>query len=148
MNISGHKTLIFVLIADIFRTSSMNAMTQPTLLHIEDNADISLIVSRILSNIVTITHVTSLAEARQTLAEQDFDLALLDLTLPDGSGLDLVNELKQKKTPVPIIVHSAHEVSETIHDVDAVLSKMYTQHDDLREKVLELTGQTAAVAAQ
>ena len=126
----------------------MNGMNKPNLLHIEDNADISLIVSRILSDIVSITHVTSLTEARQKISENDFDLVLLDLTLPDGSGLDLVPDLKQKNPPVPVIVHSAHEVAETTHNVDAVLSKMHTQHDDLREMVLALTGQAAKVSAQ
>ncbi len=126
----------------------MNENTKVNILHIEDNPDISLVVARILSNIADITLVTNLVDARYQLAEHDFDLALLDLTLPDGSGLDLVTELKQRNPPIPIIVHSAHEVSETISDVDAVLSKMYTQYDNLRETVLQLTGRADTLAAQ
>lgn len=119
----------------------MNTNSLPDVLHIEDNPDISLIVAKILSNVANITHVDNLAQAREKLAAHDFNLAILDLVLPDGSGLDLVAELKQMKPPVAVIIHSAHEVSETIHDVDAVLSKMYTQHDNLRELVQTLTGQ-------
>ncbi len=112
----------------------------PEVLHIEDNPDISMIVSKILSNIVNITHVTSLEEARKSIAEKSFDLAIIDLVLPDGSGLDMVNELKAAQPSTAIIIHSAHEISETIHDVDAVMSKMYTMHDDLRKLVMDLTG--------
>ncbi|AYF75625.1 response regulator [Nocardia yunnanensis] len=38
--------------------------------------------------------VSSLAAARKALAEQDFDLALVDVYLPDGSGVELVRELR------------------------------------------------------
>jgi len=112
----------------------------PHILHIEDNADISLIIAKVLSNIANLTHVDNLSQARARLAEEDYDLAILDLVLPDGSGLDLVRELKNRKTPIPVIIHSAHEVSESTHDVDAVLSKMHTQHDELRQLVSRLTG--------
>jgi len=119
----------------------MSENNLPKILHIEDNPDISLIVAKILSNIASVTHVDNLAQAKKKLAERDFDLALLDLVLPDGSGLDLVQELKSKQPPVPVIIHSAHEVSDNIHNVDAVLSKMHTQHDVLRNLVRKLTGQ-------
>jgi len=119
----------------------MSVISLPNVLHIEDNPDISLIVAKILSNVANITHVDNITQAREKLTSHHYDLALLDLVLPDGSGLDLVTELKSMDPPVAVIIHSAHEVSETIHNVDAVLSKMYTQHDNLRELVLKLTGQ-------
>lgn len=124
----------------------MSEINFPEVLHIEDNPDISMIVAKILSNIVNITHVTSLAQARAALSEKEFDLAIIDLVLPDGSGLDMVSELKATHPSTAIIIHSAHEISETIKDVDAVLSKMYTLHDDLRELVLNLTDQKKIAA--
>lgn len=122
----------------------MSKINLPRLLHIEDNPDISLIVSKILSNIVQITHVDNLTQAREKLTAGQYDIALLDLVLPDGSGLDLVDQLKGQEPPVPVIIHSAHEVSDNIHNVDAVLSKMHTQHDALRTLVKRLTGQDEA----
>ena len=119
----------------------MSQENLPNILHIEDNADISLIVAKILVNLGNITHVDNLTQAREKLADNDYDLALLDLVLPDGSGLDLVDELKNRDKPIPVIVHSAHEVSDNINGVDAVLSKKHTQHDNLRKLVLQLTGQ-------
>jgi len=123
----------------------MNENNLPNILHIEDNPDISLIVAKILSQIAVITHVDNLAQARDKLSEGVYDLAILDLVLPDGSGLDLVDELKSNNPPIPVIIHSAHEVSDNIHNVDAVLSKMHTQHDVLRSIVRKLTGQEEVV---
>jgi DNA-binding response OmpR family regulator len=124
----------------------MSKSNLPEVLHIEDNPDISMIVAKILSNIADITHVTSLEQARETIAEKAFDLAIIDLVLPDGSGLDMVSELKTAQPSIAIIIHSAHEIAETLHGVDAVLSKMYTLHDDLRELVLDLTGRSKIAA--
>ena len=43
-----------------------------------------------------------LAAARQALQAQAFDLLLLDMNLPDGSGLDLCREVRRTAS-VPII---------------------------------------------
>jgi len=43
-------------------------------------------------------------EARARLAEMQFDVLISDLTLPDGDGIDLVREAKQKQTLKAIAV--------------------------------------------
>jgi DNA-binding NtrC family response regulator len=48
-----------------------------------------------------------LQSARQALNESDFDLALLDLRLPDGSGIDLLKEMQSAHKDVPVIVITA-----------------------------------------
>ena len=55
-----------------------------------------------LAGFETIT-AGSLEEARQRLGEHSVDVALVDLTLPDGSGLDIVREL-QERSPAEIVV--------------------------------------------
>ena len=42
---------------------------------------------------------TSLAAARRQLAEEDVDLVLLDMNLPDGNGLTLARELASGGIP-------------------------------------------------
>lgn len=56
-----------------------------------------------------LTTVGSLAAARAWLVDHRPDLVLLDVGLPDGSGLDLARELRASPTcaKVPIIVSSA-----------------------------------------
>lgn len=56
----------------------------------------------------------SLAEAGTAMAETKFELALLDLGLPDGSGLDLIGKLRAANDACHIIVA-------TIYDDDAKL---------------------------
>jgi len=54
---------------------------------------------------------SSLSEGRQKLESASFSLLLLDLMLPDGSGLDLCRELKQDKSSssMPVIILTAKD---------------------------------------
>ena len=56
---------------------------------------------------ITLCH--TLAEARDVLDRESFDLLILDINLPDGSGLDLLNEVRKKST-VPIILLTANDM--------------------------------------
>lgn len=53
-----------------------------------------------------ITTATTKAEALQTLTEQDFDIILLDVMLPDGDGFALCSAIRQQTT-APILFISA-----------------------------------------
>ncbi len=46
----------------------------------------------------------TLAEARQVIRQQQLSLILLDVNLPDGSGIDLVRELRRDQNQTPIIL--------------------------------------------
>ena len=49
------------------------------------------------------------ASARRHLAVEPFDLLLLDIVLPDGSGLDLLAELRQQGLQTAIMMLSARD---------------------------------------
>ncbi|QQE63659.1 hybrid sensor histidine kinase/response regulator [Leptolyngbya sp. BL0902] len=49
-------------------------------------------------------HAKRLGEAILRLQEQSFDVALLDLTLPDSSGLDSLDLLLQESPSLPVVV--------------------------------------------
>jgi DNA-binding NarL/FixJ family response regulator len=53
----------------------------------------------------------SIAEALDALAATQPDLAIVDLTLPDGSGLELVKDIRQIYPEVAILVISMHDES-------------------------------------
>jgi two-component system, OmpR family, response regulator QseB len=56
--------------------------------------------------------VRRVQEAKQQLAADLFDMVLLDIGLPDGSGLDVLVALRQAKNKVPVIMLSAKDATE------------------------------------
>ena len=54
---------------------------------------------------------SSLSEGKEQINSSDFSLILLDLMLPDGSGLDLCREIKsdKEKSSTPIIILTAKD---------------------------------------
>lgn len=51
-----------------------------------------------------------LTEARKALAENRFDLLILDVNLPDGSGLDLLRQVRKNGDSTPVILLTANDL--------------------------------------
>ena len=86
-------------------------MSQKILI-IEDEPDIRKTLEYNISREgYDVTCASSLSEGRQKLESASFSLLLLDLMLPDGSGLDLCRELKQDKSlsSMPVIILTAKD---------------------------------------
>lgn len=60
-----------------------------------------------LSEDFQVQWVRTIADARLALDVQDYDLVLLDITLPDGSGLDLLRSVRQNGKAMPILMLTA-----------------------------------------
>src|SRR4051794_8770053 len=69
--------------------------------HASSREPLALLLDREL-DIVVAGQAASLAEAR--LKFSDVDIALLDLGLPDGSGLELITEFQQSRPDGIVIV--------------------------------------------
>lgn len=54
-----------------------------------------------------------LATARKLLEQEDFHLCLTDMRLPDGNGIDLVQEIQNQYPHIPVAVITAHGSAET-----------------------------------
>ena len=86
-------------------------MSQKILI-IEDEPDIRKTLEYNISREgYEVISVSSLSEGREKLESVSFSLLLLDLMLPDGSGLDLCRELKQDKSlsSMPVIILTAKD---------------------------------------
>jgi len=86
-------------------------MSQKILI-IEDEPDIRKTLEYNISREgYEVISASSLAEGREKLESASFSLLLLDLMLPDGSGLDLCRELKQDKSlsSMPVIILTAKD---------------------------------------
>lgn len=57
---------------------------------------------------VRLTVARTLGEARASLAEATPDMAIVDLLLPDGRGLDLLEERKENGLPFPAVIMTSH----------------------------------------
>jgi DNA-binding response OmpR family regulator len=94
----------------------------------------------VLKDIADVFQACTLEQARQLLLHETFDLILLDLSLPDGSGMELLTLLNvARKQSVPVVVFSAHEVSQEVaHKVAAALVKSRTSNQALIDTIRSL----------
>ncbi|MDQ3797724.1 MAG: sigma 54-interacting transcriptional regulator, partial [Pseudomonadota bacterium] len=94
---------------------------------VDDDQNFTPVLSDyILQQGLTVSIAHSLCEARALLNQARPDLLLVDLLLPDGSGLDLLQELRDSRTRV--VVLTGHPSFETAIDglranVDDYLTK-------------------------
>ena len=58
----------------------------------------------------SVTCRSTLTQARETLAEERFDLLILDANLPDGSGLDLLRQVRTNGDATPVILLTANDL--------------------------------------
>ena len=114
---------------------------KPRILHVDDDRDILEVTASALGSGAEITPAESLAAARAVLARMKPDLVILDLGLPDGSGLELLGDLGDDKgRTIPVIVYSAQEMDAALANrVEAVLTKSRTSLAGLARTVRRLT---------
>lgn len=86
---------------------------------------------------IQITTATTLADARQALRTQMPEIALIDIGLPDGSGIDLIDELNVKHRDVMSIVTSVFDDDTHLFSALGAGASGYLLKDQSRD---ELTG--------
>lgn len=74
------------------------------ILLVEDNPGDARLLRELLPRSFTITHAERLDDALSKLGGASFDAALLDLTLPDSSGLDTFRKLHKAAPDLPVVV--------------------------------------------
>jgi two-component system, NtrC family, response regulator PilR len=76
---------------------------------IDDEPDIRELLQITLQRMKVDSHCAKdLVMARSLLSQYKFDLCLTDMKLPDGNGVEFVNELQMDYPQIPIAVISAH----------------------------------------
>lgn len=110
------------------------------LLLVDDCNDIRVLVEKSLQP-HTLSHCENIEEANQILASQKFDLILIDVELPDGSGYDFCNKLSQSALfeHIPRIMLSARgQVSDKVFGLysgaDDYIAKPFF-HQELKARV-------------
>ena len=99
------------------------------LLLLEDDPAIARTVAYALERDgLTVTHSLLVHDARQQLQRARFDLLVLDVGLPDGSGLDLLRDVRNAASTaaLPVLMLSAHG-----EEIDRVLGLELGADDSL-----------------
>lgn len=82
---------------------------QPLVLFVDDEEDLCTLMQMMLSRMGIETHVAyHIAQAKKMLSEHHYDVCFTDLNLPDGSGLELVEEISQQYPQLPVAVLTAY----------------------------------------
>ncbi|CAM1628974.1 Signal transduction response regulator [Bartonella choladocola] len=85
----------------------------------------------------------TLEDAYAAVSTTHYDFILLDLRLPDGSGLDFLKNIRSKNSPSPVVILTAHDqISERIEGLNSGADDYIVKPFDL----YELTARIAAVA--
>ncbi|RZU47671.1 PAS domain S-box-containing protein [Fluviicoccus keumensis] len=106
------------------------------ILHVEDEPDILQITRMLVEDLADYDHASRLSEARGKLRENRYDLVLLDITLPDGNGLDLLDQIPPGSR---ILVFSGQEpTGQMSQQVAAALTKSRTSNEFLRDTIKNL----------
>ena len=77
---------------------------------VEDNPVLADGVSRAFALAgLTLDHASDLSSARLFLRDYAVDIVLLDLTLPDGDGMTLLGEMRDREDKTPVLILTARD---------------------------------------
>jgi signal transduction histidine kinase len=127
----------------IFGDESSNSLqngSTPRLLHVEDDADLSHVLQIALAGNAEVVLACTIQAAESLLRESSFSLLLLDIDLPDGSGLNLLEQLPNLTThPLPVVILSVSEVTRQVQQrVAAALVKSCVSEAHIVQTILSL----------
>ncbi|WP_418488782.1 response regulator, partial [Eisenbergiella porci] len=83
------------------------------ILLVEDDEDLAEGIQMALGGEFSMIHCKTVEEAKHILYDRTFGLLILDVGLPDGSGLKLCGEIR-KSSRVPIVLLTARDMETDI----------------------------------
>ncbi|WP_266168286.1 response regulator [Dyella subtropica] len=112
-------------------------------LHVEDDPDLRQIVASLCAEVAEFSSAASFQEASLLLTTARYDLVVLDLTLPDRSGWDLLPLIEQLVPRPSVLVFSASELSIAESGrVAATLVKSHVTNPELLAVIQSLASKT------
>jgi two-component system OmpR family response regulator len=83
--------------------------TKARILHVDDHQDTRLMMAALLQERgYGVLTAGSVGEALQLTKDITFDLYILDVRLPDGTGVELCQKLREMRPGIPILYYSAY----------------------------------------
>jgi two-component system invasion response regulator UvrY len=84
----------------------------------------------------TIEQVGSGGEALALARSHDWDIIILDLTLPDGSGLDVLKRIREMQARLPVLILSMHTADQFARRAIAAGASGYLTKDTADEELV------------
>lgn len=115
-------------------------MNNQNILIVEDEINLGETLTDYLNDQgFTCSYAKSVSEARVLFDSNSFSVILMDITLPDGNGIELAKELKKKRSNFVLIYLSALNDPDTkYHGLEMGAEDYITKPFDLRELTLRL----------
>lgn len=112
---------------------------KPQILHVDDDPDLRLLISASLQDFgYVVATGGTVGEGLELANEFKFDLCILDVRLPDGTGIELCQEINRIQPGVPIIYYSAYASDEEQEAALSVAGDAYLKKP-VSAEVLERT---------
>ncbi len=102
---------------------------------VDDDPSIVELVSEILKNAgYPVCAASNMQDADKILQQENIVLAVLDIYLPDGTGLDLAGKIKSAGPTIPVIIMTGTPAGDNVQqsvaiEVDAYLVKPVNAED-------------------
>lgn len=105
------------------------------LLLVEDTQDVAdAVVASFVRRGDAIDHADCVRVARDSLAVQDYDVVILDINLPDGSGTEVLRGIRQSGSVTPVLMLTARgDVEDRVAALDIGADDYLVKPFDLRE---------------
>ncbi len=107
------------------------SQTKPTVLVVDDKKDfLETLTERVELKGFTTFKAETGEQALKLVAEQDIDLAVVDLRLPDMDGLDLITRLKKEKPGMETLLLTGYG-SDKLREASEALNTAYFEKQDM-----------------
>ena len=111
------------------------------ILLVEDNQRLGAGLKRLLDASYAVDHVLTGENGLAAAQSQPYDLIILDLSLPDTDGLQVLREIRNGKLTMPVLILTARD------ELDDRIAGLDLGADDYMTKPFELTELEARVRA-
>ncbi|MDV2078289.1 ATP-binding protein [Marinobacter xestospongiae] len=105
---------------------------RPLVLHVEDDQDLHSVIRTATAHRFELIWAANLEEAREHVQNLNFQLIILDIGLPDGSGWQLLPDMSLHQPEAHIVILSGKSLdSNQLDQVEATFTKSQTSMDVL-----------------
>ena len=125
----------------------MNTYTIGKIVIVEDHKMVREMLAQLLStqsDVESVGQAGSVGEARAVINELRPELVLLDVSLPDGSGIELARDIKESTPEVKVIVLTGHDKESMAMAAISTGCEGYLVKDNSLERLMHAIRSVAA----